>query len=80
MSEILLLGGSGFVSESLGKYLIKRGYKIDILTRGIKHINYDGYHNHIICDRKNIDDMKRALKGKAYSYIFDISAYNFLIH
>lgn len=75
MSEILLLGGSGFVSEALAKYLIRRGYKIDILTRGKKHINYDGYLNHIICDRRKVDDMKYALKGKSYSYIFDISAY-----
>lgn len=75
MSDILLLGGSGFVSEALGKYLIRRGYKIDILTRGKKRIKYDGYVNHILCDRKNIYDMKCALKGKSYSYIFDISAY-----
>ena len=31
MANILVLGGSGFVSEALSKYLIRRGYSIDIL-------------------------------------------------
>ena len=51
MANILVLGGSGFVSEALSKYLIRRGYSIDILTRGKKKISFDGYENHILCDR-----------------------------
>ena len=39
MANILVLGGSGFVSEALSKYLIRRGYSIDILTRGKKKID-----------------------------------------
>ena len=31
MADILVLGGSGFVSEALAKYLIRRDYSIDIL-------------------------------------------------
>ena len=46
MANILVLGGSGFVSEALSKYLIRRGYSIDILTRGKKKISFDGYENH----------------------------------
>ena len=41
MANILVLGGSGFVSEALSKYLIRRGYSIDILTRGKKKISFD---------------------------------------
>ena len=75
MANILVLGGSGFVSESLSKYLIRRGYSIDILTRGKKRIAFDGYENHILCDRNNLEEMKKALKDNKYSYVFDISGY-----
>lgn len=75
MANILVLGGSGFVSEALSKYLIRRGYSIDILTRGEKRITFDGYENHILCDRHDKAAMKEALKDKRYSYVFDISGY-----
>lgn len=75
MADILVLGGSGFVSEALAKYLIRRDYSIDILTRGLRNVNYDGYENHLICDRHNLEEMKSVLKDKNYSYIFDISGY-----
>ncbi len=76
MVKVLILGGSGFVSQSLAKYLIKRGYETDILTRGIKEINYSGFRNHIICDRKDKQSLKSSLKNKNYDVVFDISAYS----
>ena len=75
MSEILLLGGTGFVSKACAKYLISRGYDIDILTRGKNKVDYDGFINHIICDRQNLDEMKKNLSDKNYSYILDFSGY-----
>lgn len=76
MVKVLVLGGSGFVSESLATYLINRGYDIDILTRGLRKVNYSGYKDHIICDRKNKEALKNALSNKKYDVIFDISAYS----
>ncbi|MCF0149191.1 MAG: NAD-dependent epimerase/dehydratase family protein, partial [Clostridium sp.] len=75
MSDILLLGGTGFVSKACAKYLISRGYDIDILTRGFRKVDYDGFVNHIICDRKNLTEMKKNLQDKNYSYILDFSGY-----
>ena len=75
MANILVLGGSGFVSEALAKYLIRRNYTIDILTRGKNKIAFDGYENHLICDRHDLTAMKNILKDKNYSYVFDISGY-----
>ena len=43
MKSILVMGGSMFVSSSLAKYLIEKGYNVDILTRGNKKIDYDGF-------------------------------------
>lgn len=75
MKSILVMGGTTFVSSSLAKYLIGKGYDVDILTRGQKTIDYDGFKEHLICNRRSKDDMQRVLKGKGYEYIFDISAY-----
>ncbi|MBU3130132.1 hypothetical protein [Clostridium tagluense] len=34
--KILVMGGTEFVSSALTKYLISKGYIVDIFTRGIK--------------------------------------------
>lgn len=75
MSCILVMGGSNFVSSSLAQYLISRGHEVHILTRGLKPINYTGYKEHLICNRKSEDEMTKTLKDKKYEFIFDISAY-----
>lgn len=51
--KLLVLGGSEFVSGALSKYLISKGYIVDVLTRGIKSLGYNGYNKHIKCDRKD---------------------------
>ena len=73
--KLLVLGGSEFVSQALAKYLISKGYSVDILTRGIKKLRYGGYKKHIKCDRKDVKSMKSLLNKEVYNYIFDISAY-----
>lgn len=75
MKSILIMGGTNFVSSSLSKYLIGQGYNIDILTRGIKQINYEGFREHLVCNRKSKAEMQEVLNGKNYDFIFDISAY-----
>ncbi|MDD7794129.1 NAD-dependent epimerase/dehydratase family protein [Clostridium sp. 'White wine YQ'] len=75
MKNILIMGGTTFVSSSLAKHYIKQGYNIDILTRGIKTLDYNGFINHLICNRKSKSEVVEVLKKKSYEYIFDISAY-----
>jgi nucleoside-diphosphate-sugar epimerase len=73
--KILVMGGTEFVSSSLTKYLIAKGYIVDIFTRGIKPIKYDGIRKHLKGDRKSIEDLKVSISSERYDYIFDISAY-----
>ncbi|MGN7398331.1 NAD-dependent epimerase/dehydratase family protein [Cytobacillus praedii] len=47
--RIVLAGGSGFLGQSLARYLMIRGYMVTILTRGktaaidqIENIHWDG--------------------------------------
>ncbi|MBC2582436.1 NAD-dependent epimerase/dehydratase family protein [Clostridium sp. DJ247] len=73
--KILVMGGTEFVSSSLTKYLISKGYIVDIFTRGIKPTKYDGIRKHLKGDRKSIEDLKVNISNESYDYIFDISAY-----
>ncbi|MBZ9687387.1 NAD-dependent epimerase/dehydratase family protein [Clostridium estertheticum] len=72
--KILVMGGTEFVSSSLTKYLISKGYIVDIFTRGIKSIKYNGIRKHLKGDRKSIEDLKVNISNEKYDYIFDISA------
>lgn len=76
MKSILVMGGSDFIGSALAKYLIKRGYNVDILTRGKRSVKHKGIRKHILCDRKIRKDMEKSLKGKSYEYIFDMTAYS----
>lgn len=73
--KVLVMGGTEFVSSSLTKHLISKGYIVDIFTRGIKPIKYDGIRKHLKGDRKSIEDLKANISNEPYDYIFDISAY-----
>ncbi len=73
--KVLVMGGTEFVSSSLAKYLISKGYTVDIFTRGIKPVKYEGIRNHFKGDRKLVEDLKANLSKEYYDYVFDISAY-----
>ncbi|WP_041710806.1 NAD-dependent epimerase/dehydratase family protein [Clostridium pasteurianum] len=75
MKSILIMGGTTFVSSSLAKYLIGQGYNVDILTRGFELIDYNGFREHLICNRKSKNELQQVLKEREYQFIFDISAY-----
>ena len=75
MTEILVMGGTEFVSRSLAQFLVARGYTVDIFTRGIKSIKFDGIRNHLKGDRKSPEDLRTILADRQYDYVFDISAY-----
>lgn len=73
--KTLVMGGTEFVSGSLAKYLISKGYTVDIFTRGVKPIKYDGFRRHLKGDRKSEEELKAAISEERYDYVFDISAY-----
>lgn len=74
-SEVLVMGGTEFVGMAVAKHLVSQGYAVDIFTRGMKPVNYEGVRNHIIGDRKSVGDLEKGLVDQQYDYVFDISAY-----
>ena len=76
MKNILVFGGTTFVSEETAKLLISKKYNVDILTRGILPLKYSGVGRHIICDRTNPNKLASALKKHKYDIIVDVNARN----
>lgn len=72
--NILVMGGTTFVSKCFAMYAIEKGYTVDIFTRGKRKLDYEGVNQHLIGDRKNIEDLKRLIT-KPYDYVVDVSAY-----
>lgn len=73
--KVLVMGGTQFVSSAVAKHMIKKGYEVDIFTRGMRPVEFTGYRNHLKGDRKSIENLRGELEGRRYDYIFDISAY-----
>lgn len=76
MVQILVMGGTQFVSEALAKFFISKGYEVDIFTRGTREITYEGIRTHLIGNRDVPLDIKKNISEKQYEYIFDITAYH----
>ncbi|MCM3737252.1 NAD-dependent epimerase/dehydratase family protein [Bacillus cytotoxicus] len=76
MIQVLVMGGTQFVSEALAKFLISKGYEVDIFTRGTREITYEGVRTHHIGDRNVSSDIQKNISDKQYDYIFDITAYH----
>ncbi|SFC71739.1 Nucleoside-diphosphate-sugar epimerase [Bacillus sp. 491mf] len=76
MVQILVMGGTQFVSEALAKFFISKGYEVDIFTRGTREVTYQGVRTHFIGDRNVPLDIKKNISDKQYDYIFDITAYH----
>jgi len=72
--NILVMGGTEFVSRSVAEHFIELNYTVDIFTRGKRKVPYTGYSHHHIGDRHNLKDLEQ-LKSFQYDYIIDISAY-----
>ena len=74
--NLLILGGTTFVSQELAKFFISQRYNVGILTRGRNKIQYLGINNHFIADRLNYFEMESSLSGQSYEYIIDTSTYS----
>ncbi len=70
--KVLVLGGSYFVGRRMVEYLAGHGYEVTVLNRGTRPLSVEGVQQ-ICCDRSDGEGMKRALAGKAFDYVIDVS-------
>lgn len=70
MKNILVTGGTVFVSRTIAEYFAAKGEKVFVLNRG-NHTQPEGV-TPIICDRHNIGDV---LKNYSFDIVIDVAAY-----
>ncbi len=73
--ETLILGGTQFVGLHLVEYLIKQGHKVTILNRGLSEAKLPAEVKRLSADRDDRNQVKKALKGKSFDVVYDISGY-----
>lgn len=72
--NLLIMGGTEFVSQSMAEYFVEKSYDVSILTRGTSDKTVAGVTHHFKADRKNPSDLKQ-LENYSFDYIIDINAY-----
>lgn len=73
--RILILGGSGFLGKSLISRLVKSGYEVTVVNRGITPTYHDFKTTHIIADRNDRIEYNKTLKTLSVDIILDFCAY-----
>lgn len=71
--KILIMGGTGFISQCVAEHFINENYIVDIFTRGQRKSNIQGFRTHYIGDRTCPDDLKQLTDD--YHYVLDITGY-----
>lgn len=70
----LVLGGSSFVGGRLVRRLLEKGDEVTILNRGRSGTAQEGVQQ-LTADRKDVDSIKRALAGREWDALYDVSGY-----
>lgn len=75
--NILIIGGTGFISSYLLRKLTQRGHKIILFNRGRSHSIFSIPENVRIVtgDRNRKDDLKRLVQKDSFDVVYDMVAY-----
>jgi nucleoside-diphosphate-sugar epimerase len=75
--NILVLGGTGFISGALVRHLLESGHQVTIVTRGRKPVARSPRRNVevLIADRANEASLKRVIGLRTFDALYDIIAY-----
>jgi nucleoside-diphosphate-sugar epimerase len=75
--NILILGGTGFISSRLVQHLLDSGCRVTTFTRGIAKIEAakSDKLEHVYGDRRNEADLKQALRHRTFDVVYDMVAY-----
>ncbi len=71
----LVLGGSVFVGRRLVERLVSGGHDVAVLNRGVTPTALPDGVEHIVADRTDGDSMSRALSGRDWDAVFDVSGF-----
>ncbi|HEX9062712.1 MAG TPA: SDR family oxidoreductase [Clostridia bacterium] len=73
--RVLLIGGTGIISEAVSKLAIKKGFDLYLLNRGKRDEFTPAESKQIITDIRNIDAAQKALSGHKFDVVVDFVAF-----
>lgn len=73
--NVLVIGGTGFISGRLVRKLVDRGDHVTLLTRGKTRADPDCSPERLVADRTVPSELERALAGRTFDIVFDMVAY-----
>lgn len=71
----LVIGGSKQVGLHLVQELVRQEHEVYVLNRGKTKVEFPNGVKRLYSDRYNYDQLRSALQGHNFDYIFDTSAY-----
>jgi nucleoside-diphosphate-sugar epimerase len=74
--NILVIGGTGFISGRLVRLLVDEGHSISVLTRGTKKVAKSERVEHLQGDRDDAESLRQAVDGRSFDVVYDIIAYS----
>lgn len=76
MKNILVIGGTRFFGKKLVERLIDEGHHVTILTRGQSVHPFGNKVEHIIADRKDAEQLAKAVEGCKFDVVYDNICYS----
>ena len=73
--KALVFGGSTFVGLRTVRELAARGHEVTVLNRGVTAVDLPPGVERVVADRTDNDSMQKALGGKQWDAVFDISGF-----
>lgn len=75
--NVLIIGGTGFISTKITEFLLNKGFEITMLNRGITE-NKFAHHDKVKIfrgDRNDIKILNQIIDAKKYDAVYDMVAY-----
>ncbi len=72
--KVLFLGGTGFISTSVSRLAMAKGFELYLLNRGQRQANPPGSHS-LAADIKKPDEMRSVLRDIQFDVVVDWIAY-----
>lgn len=73
--KTLILGGTRFNGLALLEELVRRGHDVAVLNRGTTPVELPADVERLRGDRNDPDSMQKALAGRSFDAVFDVSGY-----